>query len=99
MTVQLRDPAHYLTALKTTSTPQRLLWLDCATVASKEQGMFVERWNGAALGTTHYTSRKKERNPGEHPYHDRGKQNHPEYPVLPESPGPTPGASVSRAVL
>src|SRR5208282_4339281 len=61
MTVQLRDPAHYLTALKTTSTPQRLLWLDCATVSDKVQGMYVERWNGAALGTTHYTSRKNER--------------------------------------
>jgi len=61
MTIALRDPAHYLAAIKTTSTPKRLLWLDCATRSSKEQGMWVERWNGAALGSTHYTSKSKVR--------------------------------------
>jgi hypothetical protein len=55
MTVTLRDPAHYLTALKTTSTPRRLLWLDCATRSSLDRGLWVEQWNGAAIGTTHYT--------------------------------------------
>lgn len=57
----LRDPAHYLKDLKTTSTPKRMLWLDCASASSKHQGMWVESWNGAALGTTHYTRRKQER--------------------------------------
>jgi len=61
MTVTLRDPAHYLAAIKTTSTPKRLLWLDCATKSSKERGMWVEWWNGAALGSTHYTSKNKVR--------------------------------------
>lgn len=57
----LRDPAHYLKALKTTSTSKRLLWLDCSTYSSKDKGLFVERWKGGVLGTTHYTSRKGER--------------------------------------
>jgi hypothetical protein len=61
MTVQLRDPAHYLQALKTTGTPERLLFLDCATTSEKDRGMWVEKWNGAALGTTHYTSKKHTR--------------------------------------
>lgn len=56
-----RDPAHYLKTVATTSTPKRLLWLDCATTASKEQGLFVDRWAGGALGSTHYTSRKSVR--------------------------------------
>ena len=61
MTVTLRDPAHYLSALKTTSTPKRMLWLDCASTTAKETGMWVERWNGAAIGTTHYTRRLQQR--------------------------------------
>jgi hypothetical protein len=58
MTVTLRDPAHYLKALKTTQTPKRLLWLDCAIVSNKVTGMWVQKWNGGALGTTHWTRGK-----------------------------------------
>lgn len=56
-----RDPAHYLQKVVTTNTPKRLLWLDCSTQTSREQGLFVDRWRAGALGTTHYTSRKRER--------------------------------------
>ncbi len=55
MTITLRDPAHYLKPLKTTGTPKRLLFLDCATRSEKQTGMWVEKWNGAAMGTTYYT--------------------------------------------
>src|ERR1700752_1891205 len=61
MTVTLRDPAHYLKPLKTTSTPKRLLFLDCSSTTNKDKGMWVESWNGAALATTHYTRRKQQR--------------------------------------
>lgn len=53
-----RDPAHYLKPIISTNTPRRLLWLDCATRPTKEQGLMVQRWAGGALGTTHWTSRK-----------------------------------------
>lgn len=56
-----RDPAHYLSALRSTTTPKRLLWLDCAAQSSKESGLWVERWHVGALGRTHYTSRKGKR--------------------------------------
>lgn len=56
-----RDPPHYLKALKTTTTPKRLLWLDCAGYSNHEHGIFVERWASGALGQTHWTSRKGER--------------------------------------
>lgn len=55
MTITLRDPAHYLSALQTTSTPKRLLWLDCATKSALDKGLWTETWHGAALGMTHYT--------------------------------------------
>lgn len=58
MTATLRDPAHYLRALRTTGTPERLIWLDCATRSVKDTGMWVQTWNGAAWGTTHYTRGK-----------------------------------------
>jgi hypothetical protein len=61
MTVTLRDPAHYLKALKTTQTPKRLFWLDCATNSTKVTGMWVKTWNGGALGTTHWTRGKSVR--------------------------------------
>jgi hypothetical protein len=61
MTITLRDPAHYLKALKTTQTPKRLLWLDCASTSRKETGMWVQSWNGAALGTTYWTRGKNVR--------------------------------------
>lgn len=56
-----RDPAHYLKPIVSTNTPQRLLWLDCATRPTREMGLMVQRWGGAALGTTHWTSRRRER--------------------------------------
>lgn len=56
-----RDPAHYLKPIVSSNVPQRLLWLDCALRPVKEQGLYVQRWGGAALGTTHWTSRKGER--------------------------------------
>ena len=56
-----RDPAHYLRTLQSTTTPQRLLWLHCASSLHQEQGMTVARYHTAALGTTHYTSRRKVR--------------------------------------
>jgi hypothetical protein len=56
-----RDPAHHLRPLKTTTTPKRLLWLDCQSNVDKSYGMFTERFRYGALGTTHYTSRKGER--------------------------------------
>ena len=56
-----RDPSHYLRALKTTNTPKRLMWLDCASTSNAEQGVFVERWQSAALGSTHWTSRANTR--------------------------------------
>lgn len=59
MGTTLRDPAHYLKALRTTTTPKRLLWLDCATKSDKVLGAWVESWNGGALGTTHWTREKK----------------------------------------
>lgn len=65
-----RDPAHYLKALKTTQTPKRLLWLDCATRTTKQTGMWVEQWNGAALGTTHYTRSKGQRKDTMRPFHE-----------------------------
>lgn len=61
MGTTLRDPAHYLKRLKTTGTPKRLLWLDCATQSNRQQGMWVESWNGGALGTTHWTREKRTR--------------------------------------
>jgi hypothetical protein len=61
MTVTLRDPAHYLKPLRTTQTPKRLLWLDCASMSYKKTGMWVQSWNGAALGTTHYSREKNTR--------------------------------------
>lgn len=56
-----RDPAHYLKKLTSNNTPQRLLWLDCTSQSSREVGAWVERWRNGALGTTHWTSRKRER--------------------------------------
>src|ERR1700761_354070 len=56
-----RDPAHYLKPIVSTNTPQRLLWLHCATRPEQEQGLMVQRWAGGALGSTHWTSRKRER--------------------------------------
>lgn len=61
MTITLRDPAHYLKPLKSTSTPKRMLFLDCAIRTTKETGMFVDVWNGAALASTHYTRGKNVR--------------------------------------
>lgn len=55
---QYRDPAHYLKPLQTTTTPKRLLWLDCACRSEKEQGLWVDRWQAAALGSTHWTSKR-----------------------------------------
>lgn len=56
-----RDPSHYLKPIVSNNTPKRLLWLDCATRPSREQGLMVQRWAGGALGSTHWTSRKNER--------------------------------------
>lgn len=67
-----RDPAHYLSALRSTTTPKRLLWLDCAAQSAKETGLWVERWHCGALGTTHYTSRKGERVDDMDAYDDAG---------------------------
>jgi hypothetical protein len=53
-----RDPAHYLRALTTTGTPQRLMWLDCQPATTREGGAFVDRWQRGALGTTHWTSKR-----------------------------------------
>lgn len=53
----LRDPPHYLRGLTTTKTPQRLLWLDCATYTTRETGAYVQRFHSAALGTTHWAAR------------------------------------------
>lgn len=56
-----REPPHYLRPLKSTTTPDRLIWLDCATTTTKERGAYVKRFECAALGTTHWTSTKRER--------------------------------------
>lgn len=56
-----RDPPHYLRALLTTTVPQRMLWMDCASHSHKERGTWVYTWTAGALGTTHYTSRRRER--------------------------------------
>lgn len=53
----VREPSHYLTKLRSTTTPKRLLWLDCAANSQKETGLWVERWHVGALGKTHYASR------------------------------------------
>lgn len=55
-----REPPHYLKELKTTTVPQRLAWLDCAGVARKERGVFVERWQYGTLGLTWRTSKRNE---------------------------------------
>lgn len=56
-----RDPPHYLPSLTSTTTPKRLLWLDCAAGSTRERGSFVERWSYGALGSTHWTSKLHER--------------------------------------
>ena len=56
-----RDPPHYLKPLKTTTTPRRLIWLDCAADTTKEGGAYVDRWESACLGTTHWTSKRNVR--------------------------------------
>ena len=55
-----RDPPHYLQPLRSNSVPRRLMWLDCAAHPHRESGMWVHRWLAGALGTTHFTSRRKE---------------------------------------
>lgn len=70
MQTQLRDPSHYLSALKTTATPKRLLWLDCAATSTKDKGLWVQKWNGAAFGTTHWTRTNKVRTDTLKPYTD-----------------------------
>lgn len=56
-----RDPPHYLRKLKTTTVPSRLLWLDCATQHTKQDGAYVQRWLAGALGETHWTAKKHDR--------------------------------------
>lgn len=56
-----RDPPHYLKALKTTSVPRRLLWLNCDSRMVKRNNSLVQEWRCGALGTTHFTSRRRER--------------------------------------
>lgn len=56
-----RDPPHYLRALLTTTVPQRMLWMDCASHSRRDRGTWVYEWAAGALGTTHYTSRRRER--------------------------------------
>lgn len=56
-----RDPPHYLKSLRTTSVPRRLLWIDCASQQGKRSNAIVHEWQCGALGTTHFTSRKRER--------------------------------------
>jgi hypothetical protein len=57
----LRDPPHYLKSLKTTSTPQRLLWLACHGQAVRRREHHELRFQAAALGKTWWTARKRER--------------------------------------
>lgn len=59
--IQYRDPPHFLKALKTTTTPKRLMWLDCASRSQYDKGMWVDRWDCAALGSTHYASKTNNR--------------------------------------
>lgn len=56
-----RDPPHYLKRLLTTSTPKRLVWLDCSTRTITHRGMTQLVFEQAALGTTHYTKQKHKR--------------------------------------
>lgn len=63
-----RDPTHYLKPLQTTTTPKRLLWLDCAAHVRQEHGASVARYHVAALGTTHYTSKRNVRKDTMHTY-------------------------------
>lgn len=59
----LREPPHYLRTLSSTTTPKRLMWLDCTARTTKEHGALVARFSAAALGTTHYqrnTSKRKD---------------------------------------
>lgn len=53
----LRDPPHYLSLLKTTRTPKRLLWLDCTPQSTTDDGSFTDSWLSGALGGTHWTAR------------------------------------------
>lgn len=56
-----RDPPHYLKAVKTTTTPKRLLWLASRGRTVKQGDVYVSRFDAAALGKTHWTARKGER--------------------------------------
>lgn len=57
----LRDPPHYLRPLLSTTTPRRLVWLDCQAQHNAEQGMVVDRWDLGAIGRTWWTSKRGER--------------------------------------
>lgn len=54
----MREPAHYLPALKTTRLPKRLLFLDCESTETRHLGTWAQTWKGGALGSTHWTSKK-----------------------------------------
>lgn len=55
-----RDPPHYLKALRTTTTPKRLLWLATTGHTRKRREHYETHFQAAALGKTWYTTRRNE---------------------------------------
>lgn len=57
----IRDPPHFLSALKTTRTPKRLMFLDCVPDVIRRTDDTEMRWKCGALSTTHWTAKNNER--------------------------------------
>lgn len=65
-----RDPPHYLKAIRTTNVPRRLVWMDCASQQRMQDKTMLQTWLCGAAGTTHFTSRRKERKDTMRPFDD-----------------------------